>query len=558
MSLKKRSAISMMFGRRPSADTATSYGGSKRRGKGGHGCTLMIIILLLLAICVWLAWVFYPLQDKEIEQSDTRVIAMTRYVLYADTTEVLAFSDSRADTLLMGITTAQSGYLTDTINAQWVKRWDLLPYSGDCFAVEPYDTAGVARMSSPQLAGLLKRQQRYLATLQQIYGEQRDDVDYYLKTHTITDNGYDIVLRYSKVLEGNSDSISKVVVLVKKALKAKKLQVRLDRKFSFLDTLQHKRLSRLDREAAQERLKVRAAMKPVLKMSAIDSLGTYMGERDSLARPHGYGSFLSARGEFYEGEWLQGKREGVGFSINHGQKLRLGEWKGNEFLGERITYTPERIYGIDISRYQHEQGKKRYKINWNNLRITSLGTYSKKNIEGAVDYPVRFVYIKATEGVTIKNKYFAADYVASKKTGHRTGAYHFFSVRTPGGNQAINFLRNARYSSGDLPPVLDIEPTDKQIREAGGINAMFGNVRKWLATVEKQWHVRPVLYVSQRFVNKYLPQAPDLMKGYDVWIARYGEYKPDVRLLYWQLCQDGRVAGIHGAVDINVFNGFNF
>jgi len=41
-----------------------------------------------------------------------------------------------------------------------------------------------------------------------------------------------------------------------------------------------------------------------------------------------------------------------------------------------------------------------------------------------------------------------------------------------------------------------------------------------------------------------------------VWIARYGEYKPDVNLVYWQLCQDGKVAGIHGPVDINVYNGF--
>ena len=41
-----------------------------------------------------------------------------------------------------------------------------------------------------------------------------------------------------------------------------------------------------------------------------------------------------------------------------------------------------------------------------------------------------------------------------------------------------------------------------------------------------------------------------------MWIARYSEYKPDVRLTYWQLCPDGRVAGIQGDVDINVFNGY--
>jgi lysozyme len=57
-------------------------------------------------------------------------------------------------------------------------------------------------------------------------------------------------------------------------------------------------------------------------------------------------------------------------------------------------------------------------------------------------------------------------------------------------------------------------------------------------------------------VNKYLPLAPDIRENYQVWIARYGEYKPDVQLVYWQLCPDGRVKGIHGEVDINVFNGY--
>lgn len=74
--------------------------------------------------------------------------------------------------------------------------------------------------------------------------------------------------------------------------------------------------------------------------------------------------------------------------------------------------------------------------------------------------------------------------------------------------------------------------------------------------VEKRIGVKPILYISQIFVNRYLPLAPDIKKNYNVWIARYGEYKPDVRLVYWQLSQDGRVNGIRGYVDINVFNGY--
>ena len=105
--------------------------------------------------------------------------------------------------------------------------------------------------------------------------------------------------------------------------------------------------------------------------------------------------------------------------------------------------------------------------------------------------------------------------------------------------------------------MLDVEPTPSQVRKMGGAKAMLGRVRAWMKAVRRATGVRPILYVSQQFVNKYLPEAPDLARDYMVWIARYGEYRPDVRLAIWQLCPDGRVSGIVGEVDINVFNGYH-
>ena len=90
----------------------------------------------------------------------------------------------------------------------------------------------------------------------------------------------------------------------------------------------------------------------------------------------------------------------------------------------------------------------------------------------------------------------------------------------------------------------------------GGSQALWRNIRVWLQAVEKRCRVKPILYINQRFVNKYLPDAPDIMRSYKIWIARYGEYKPGVKLAVWQLSPDGRVKGITGEVDINVFNGY--
>ena len=298
----------------------------------------------------------------------------------------------------------------------------------------------------------------------------------------------------------------------------------------------------------------------------IDSCGTYQGAfiggrvcRQMNAKAEGHGSYTDCEGRYFEGHWEQDLRQGFGLQMLQNDvltSLKVGEWQNDEYKGERMNYTSERIYGIDISRYQHGKGRKKYPILWDKLRISHLGLKSKKKISGEVDYPVQFCFIKSTEGVSIRNKFYATDYAAAKKHGIHTGAYHFYSCRTSGGAQAMYFINSTLFRKGDLPPVLDIEPTDRDIAKMGGATVLFQNIRAWLQTVGRRCGVRPILYVNQRFVNKYLPEAPDIKRDYKVWIARYGEYKPDVKLVIWQLSPDGRVRGITGEVDINVFNGY--
>ncbi len=282
--------------------------------------------------------------------------------------------------------------------------------------------------------------------------------------------------------------------------------------------------------------------------------GTYVGQIDSLMRPEGMGRFYGKNGAYYEGEWKAGKRSGHGFSVNGRQIVHCGSWKNNRFQGERMIYTADRIYGIDLSRHQHEKGKRKYGIDWSRLRITSLGGGSRR-VQGKVDYPVSFAYIKATEGKTVYNKYYPSDLRQARKHGVAVGSYHFFSTRTSGAQQAAYFLKMAWIAPNDLPPVLDLEPTDKQIRDMGGDAALFRQVMAWLRIVEQRHGKKPILYVGQLFVNNHLKHAPAVLRNYDVWIARYGEFKPYVRLLHWQLTPYGRVRGIHGEVDVNVFNG---
>lgn len=294
----------------------------------------------------------------------------------------------------------------------------------------------------------------------------------------------------------------------------------------------------------------------IIKGRRVDSLGTYSGQFSRELLAGGHGIYHSHDGVFYQGQFADDEIDGFCVAIDD-EKLRIGEWVAGRYRGQKLNFTTERIYGIDISRYQHGKGRKYIPIHWKKLRIRSLGNISKKRITGDVDYPVSFVYIKSTEGVSVHNRYYLADSRAARANGFKCGAYHFFSTKSSGTAQAGYFLRNSVFKRGDLPPVLDVEPTHKQIVQMGGVEAMFASVRSWLRIVQQHTGVRPVLYVNQTFVNKYLGQAPDIKNDYNIWIARYGEYKPDVHLVFWQLCPDGHVQGITGDVDINVFNGYS-
>ncbi|HAT61576.1 MAG TPA: glycosyl hydrolase family 25 [Prevotella sp.] len=277
--------------------------------------------------------------------------------------------------------------------------------------------------------------------------------------------------------------------------------------------------------------------------------------RNAIAQ--GWGKYFAPHRSYYEGTWKNNRREGFGYSIKPHHKIRAGEWKNDRYYGERVNYTSNRIYGIDISKYQHLAGRRLVSINWKQVKIIGLGQLSRKKITGTINYKISFAYIKSTEGRSLYNTFYHTDYTHAKAAGIKVGTYHYFSTTSSASQQAYFFLKHSIFHYGDFPPVLDVEPLPSQIKKMGGISELFNRIRTWLYIVERKTGTRPILYISQIFVNRYLPAAPDIRHNYQIWIARYGEYKPDVRLAYWQLSPDGRVKGIHGIVDINVFNGYH-
>ena len=383
---------------------------------------------------------------------------------------------------------------------------------------------------------------------QQMAADLKTELDYYLDRHNVSDEGYEMVAAFANG-QYHRETIDTIPIYNVGRWKDKKRQgTAISR-----DSLGRITIGQWNNDTLVSGIR-------------IDSMGTYQGafangagSRITNAKTEGHGSYVTTDGHYFEGHWEQDQPEGFGLQLLENEVvtvLNTGQWQKGVYKGERMNYTTERVYGIDISRYQHGKGRKKYPIYWNKLRISHLGSKSKKQISGVVDYPVSFCFIKSTEGVSVRNPFYAQDYTNARKAGIPVGAYHFFSTKRTGQAQADYFIMNTLFRKGDLPPVLDIEPSDGQINAMGGSPALWRNIRAWLQAVERRCGVKPILYINQRFVNKYLPDAPDIMRNYKIWIARYGEYKPGVKLAVWQLSPDGRVKGITGEVDINVSNGY--
>ena len=191
------------------------------------------------------------------------------------------------------------------------------------------------------------------------------------------------------------------------------------------------------------------------------------------------------------------------------------------------------IHGVDISHYQGD-------IDWDDLRNAM--------IEGC---PIRFIMIKATEGSSRVDEKFNDNFYMAREYGYIRGAYHFWSNKSTAREQAYFFLDKVRLEDGDLPPVLDVEhkPKDQSVED------FQRDILTWLHVVEDKYHVKPIIYTYYKFKEKYL-NAP-VFDDYPYWIAHYYvdkvEYKGEWK--FWQHTDVGRLPGIKGYVDFNIYNG---
>ena len=191
-----------------------------------------------------------------------------------------------------------------------------------------------------------------------------------------------------------------------------------------------------------------------------------------------------------------------------------------------------KICGIDVSRYQAN-------INWRAVAKAKQGGHK-----------IHFAFIKATQGTQRVDPQFIKNWKGAQSAGIKRGAYHYFSPDESPVTQALFFIKTLNNTPGELPPVLDVEEMGKL-----STKQLNNNIEIWLTLVTKYLHKKPIIYASLKFLDHKI--SDEIKKSYPIWIAHY--YRTEMLWkgpwIFWQFSDRGKIPGIKGAVDFNVFRG---
>ncbi len=190
------------------------------------------------------------------------------------------------------------------------------------------------------------------------------------------------------------------------------------------------------------------------------------------------------------------------------------------------------VRGIDISAHQRQ-------IDWG---------------EVAKQKEADFVVIKATEGGDFRDSRFSENWKNAKKVGLARGAYHFFTFCKPGKIQAQNFIATVPVESQTLPPIVDLEFSGN-CQKHPSASALQEELTEYLQEIQKNYQQTPILYVTHEFYDAYLQNK---FTNNPIWISNFyttPTLSDQRSWTFWQYSERGKIAGVNGLIDRNVFNG---
>lgn len=171
------------------------------------------------------------------------------------------------------------------------------------------------------------------------------------------------------------------------------------------------------------------------------------------------------------------------------------------------------------------------------------------NLDAAAADGVEFVFIKASEGSDFRDENFRLNYNKALHAGMKIGAYHFFRFDSDGVEQARNLLKVIGIRKLDLGIAVDIE---SQGNPSGiPLDSIMLRLEQMVDYLNLKGR-RVIFYTNRDGYERYLMNN---FPGCALWICSFNSNPIDAEWTFWQYNHRGKVKGIKGDVDLDVFFG---
>ena len=163
---------------------------------------------------------------------------------------------------------------------------------------------------------------------------------------------------------------------------------------------------------------------------------------------------------------------------------------------------------------------------------------------------VKFIYAKATEGKSHRDRKYKSYHKNATKRGIPFGAYHFLSTNVPAKKQFQNFKSVVPKGSTNLIPMLDIE--GELAISDDSLKALVGG---WIRECHEYYRFYPLLYFSPSLYTR-LMGTPNL-RHCPLWSGLTSARWDIITFHTAKIVQFkiDKVDGFEGGIDCNHLNG---
>jgi GH25 family lysozyme M1 (1,4-beta-N-acetylmuramidase) len=219
--------------------------------------------------------------------------------------------------------------------------------------------------------------------------------------------------------------------------------------------------------------------------------------------------------------------------------LKENPLKASDFAyeGEYLTcLSTEAVLGIDVSVWQGQ-------IDWEQVKAAGIRFVM-----------IRLGYRSMHEGVVQADSCAAANYAGAKAAGISVGAYFFSQAITvtEAVEEAEFVLETVQDWDVNMPIVYDWEHTGQDTRTANvDARTLTDCAKAFCRRVEAGGYDAMVYFNTYQAENSmYLEELAD----YPFWLAQYDQMlEYPYRVAMWQYTNQGKVPGITGDVDLNLY-----